>query len=62
MSARANFWKHFPENEAGLASALGYDHRLDVANLALRSAIASKISAPFCIPLRLGGASARPYR
>jgi hypothetical protein len=50
-----NFWKKVPENETALASVVGRDHRLDVANLALRSAISSEISAPFCIPLRLGG-------
>jgi hypothetical protein len=52
----ANFWTKCPE-KAALVSALSYHHRLDVANL--RSAVGREVGAPFCIPLRPGGASAR---
>jgi hypothetical protein len=53
----ANFWTKCPE-KAALARTLGYHHCLDVANVA----VGWEIGAPFCIPLRPGGASAPAYR
>jgi len=57
VSALASqFLDKCPE-KAALVRAPSYHHRLDVANL--RSAVGWEIGAPFCIPLRPGGASAR---
>jgi hypothetical protein len=44
------------KEKAALVRALSYHHRLDVAYL--RSAVGREVGAPFCIPLRPGGASA----
>jgi hypothetical protein len=49
----ANFWTKCSE-KAAPARTLSYHHCLDVANVAF----GWEIDAPFCIPLRPGGASA----